>query len=444
MKKLVVLGAGESGIGVAKLAAKKGWQVLVSDKGTISKENKEVLINIGVKFEEDKHSETEILQADSVVKSPGIPDHIPLIKSLKQKGIEVISEIEFAARYTNAKLIGITGSNGKTTTASLCYHILKNANYNVALVGNIGKSFAGSIAEKEHEYYVIELSSFQLDGMFKTRLHVAILMNITEDHLDRYEYKFQNYINSKFRIIQNQTEEDAFVFCSDDEVITKELLTNESKAVQFPFSLTKPQKKGAEIISNHININVHQTVLTMSIQNLALQGKHNIYNSMASGITGRILDIRKEVIRDSLTDFQSLEHRLEHVVTVSGIDYINDSKATNINSTWFALETMQSSIVWIVGGVDKGNDYSTLLPIVKQKVKTIICLGLDNEKIKEAFGDVVDTIIESKSMSEAVAYAYQSASKGESVLLSPACASFDLFDNYEDRGRQFKESVRSL
>ncbi len=444
MPRLVILGAGESGVGAAMLGQKENWEVFLSDKGSIKEKYKNVLSNLKIEFEEGKHSEAKILDADLVVKSPGIPDDVPMVKSLKTKGIKVISEIEFAAKYTNGKLIGITGSNGKTTVASLTYHILNRAGLDVALVGNIGKSFAAQVAENDKAYYVIEISSFQLDGMYETKLDISMLLNITEDHLDRYQYVFQNYVNSKFRIIQNQTSEQAFIYCADDEVIIKELGKREIKPNQFPISIQSRVNQGAELIDNQISIKVNQTISNMSIQNLALQGKHNIYNSMASGVAARILEIRKDVIRDSLSDFESIEHRLEPVITVCDVDYVNDSKATNINSTWYALETIDKPIVWIVGGVDKGNDYSILDEIVKEKVKAIVCLGKDNSKIKAAFDGKVADILEASSMNEAVGLSYQMAERGDVVLLSPACASFDLFDNYEDRGRQFKEAVRSL
>lgn len=445
MQKLVVLGAGESGVGAAHLGKVKGWEVFLSDKGSIKEKYKNVLTNLEIEFEEGKHTSEKILQADLIVKSPGIPEEAPLVVEAREKGIKVVSEIEFAAKYSKAKLIGITGSNGKTTTATLTQHILKNAGLNSVLAGNIGNSMAEEIAKgNDPDFFVLELSSFQLDGMVDTRLDVAVLLNITEDHLDRYQYVFQNYIDSKFRIIQNQNANDSFIYCADDEVIQKQMESLELTQKLFPFSLKTQVQQGAEISNNQLNIKVNQINCTMSIQNLALQGKHNIYNSMAAGVAARILEIRKDVIRDSLSDFESIEHRLETVVTVYGVDYINDSKATNINSTWYALETIDKKIVWIVGGVDKGNDYSILAEIAKEKVKAIVCLGKDNAKIIEAFKGDIETIVEANNMTEAVGYSYQLASKDDVVLLSPACASFDLFDNYEDRGRQFKEAVRSL
>jgi UDP-N-acetylmuramoylalanine--D-glutamate ligase len=379
------------------------------------------------------------------VKSPGIPDKSEMIVELKKKKIPIISEIEFAARYTNAKLIGITGTNGKTTTTSLIYHILKNAGLKVALGGNIGKSFALQVAKGNFDYYVLELSSFQLDGMFRTRINIAVLTNITPDHLDRYQYKVQNYINSKFRITQNQTKEDAFIYCADDEITKKEIRKRKFKAHLFPYSIERKVKQGAYLIKNKINIHINQQNQTnMFVEELALQGRHNIYNSMAAGIASRLVDVRKSEIRESLSDFQNIEHRLEFVSKVHGVDYINDSKATNVNSTWYALESMTNPTVWIVGGVDKGNDYDMLTDLVKQKVKAIVCLGTDNKKIIKAFSKVVDTIVETQSANDAVKAASRFASKGDTILLSPCCASFDLFDNYEERGRKFKQAVKSL
>lgn len=446
-KKLVVLGAGESGVGTAKLGIKEGFDVFVSDKGAIKQKYKDVLTNIDVEWEEKQHSEQRILDADTVVKSPGIPDNVPLVVALRDKGIEVISEIEFAGRYTDAKMICITGSNGKTTTTLLTYHILKNAGLNVGLAGNIGESFAGQVADMDFEYFVLEISSFQLDGMYEFKADIAILLNITPDHLDRYEYDMQLYVNSKFRIVQNQTEEDAFIYCADDDVIAKEMEKRTFKSRLYPFSIKKEIKgPGAwlnkeEIIINNSNSNKH---FSMSVYKLALQGKHNIHNSMASGIAARILELRKDIVRDSLMDFQNVEHRLEYVLTVHGIKYVNDSKATNVNATWYALESADDPVIWIVGGVDKGNDYSLLFDIVKEKVKAIVCLGEDNTKIREAFAHLEIPMVDAGSMQTAVAMSYQIGKKGDTVLLSPACASFDLFENYEDRGRQFKETVRSL
>lgn len=444
-KRLVVLGAGESGVGAAKLGLKQGFEVFVSDKGGIKQKYKDVLSHLDVEWEEGKHTESKIFTATTVVKSPGIPDKAPLIKQLLEKGVEVISEIEFAGKYTNAKLICITGSNGKTTTTLWTYHILKNAGLNVGLAGNVGESFAKQVAENEYDYYVLELSSFQLDGMYKFKADLAILLNITADHLDRYEYNMQNYIDSKFRILQNQTSNDSFIYCADDEIINNEVSKRNIVAKQYPFSIKDELNgDGAWLKNEQIIIQTNNKQLEMSIYKLALEGKHNIYNSMASGIASRILELRKETVRDSLMDFQNIEHRLEYVLSVHGVKYINDSKATNVNSTWYALESANAPIVWIVGGVDKGNDYSMLKDVVKEKVSAIICLGKDNEKIKEAFHDLKIPMVEAGSMETAVAMSYQIGKKNDTVLLSPACASFDLFENYEDRGRQFKEAVRAL
>jgi len=445
LKKLVaILGAGESGVGAAILAQKKGYDVFVSDMGKIKEKYKNVLSNYSIDFEEEKHSEEKILSAELVVKSPGIPDAAPLIIQLKEKGIPVISEIEFGGRYSSARTICITGSNGKTTTTLLTYHILKNAGVNVGLAGNVGKSFAWQVAEEEHDVYVIELSSFQLDGMYDFRADVAILMNITPDHLDRYGYDMQNYIDSKFRILQNQSSNDYFIYCNDDEVIKNELSKREIKPVQIPFGLGMASELGAGVNENRIIINFHQNQFSMSILDLSLQGKHNTYNSMAAGIASMVLQIRNEQLRESMSDFTGVEHRLERFLKVHGIEFINDSKATNVNSTWYALESVHKPIVWIAGGVDKGNDYSMLQGLVTSKVKAIVCLGKNNAKLHEAFGDLVADVVDASSMEEAVKAAYYLARNGDSVLLSPACASFDLFENYEDRGNQFKKQVRNL
>ncbi len=444
MKRLVILGAGESGTGTAVLAKQKGYEVFVSDKSAIKQKYKDVLLNLGIEWEELQHTEDLILNADEVVKSPGIPPTVAMIQKIKAKGIPVISEIEFAGRYTNAKMICVTGSNGKTTTATLIHHILHKAGYNVALGGNVGHSFAQLVSENKYEYFVLELSSYQLDDMFTFRAHVAVITNITPDHLDRYEYKMENYAASKLRIIQNQTSDDALIWCLDDEVSAKEIQSRTIIAKQFPFSLLKEPNPGAYISNNQITINANNNPLTMNIEELALQGRHNAYNSMAAGIAARLVEVRKEAIRESLSDFQSVEHRLEPVGRINNIDWVNDSKATNVNSTWYALESVNGSIVWIVGGVDKGNDYSQLFELVQTKVHAIVCLGTDNSKIIAAFGDKVENIVEAGSAQEAVNLSYRLAKKGDTVLLSPACASFDLFENYEDRGRQFKNAVRSL
>lgn len=448
VRRLVILGAGESGVGAALLAKKKGWEVFVTDKGKIKEKYRNVLLHHDIAFEEGTHTESRILNADEVMKSPGIPEKAAILKKIRRKGIPVISEIELGARYTKGQLIGITGTNGKTTTTSLTYHILKKAGYNVRLGGNIGKSFAAQVAkEKKDEkdlFYVLELSSFQLDDMFTTRINVAVLTNITPDHLDSYRYRFQSYINSKFRITRNQTRDDAFIFCADDPVIMKEIRKRKFQARLFPFSIKKQFKQGAFIKNGKLTIHTHKTQFNMFVEQLALQGKHNQYNSMAAGIAARLVEVSKNEIRESLSDFQNIEHRLEFVSRVHGVEYINDSKATNVNSTWYALESMQHPTVWIVGGVDKGNDYSMLKDLVKEHVKAIVCLGTDNKKIIKAFAKDVDTIVETRSADEAVRAASRLATKGDAVLLSPCCASFDLFDNYEDRGRKFKQAVKAL
>ncbi len=446
MKRLVILGGGESGVGAAVLAQKNGYDVFLSDKGKLKGKYKDVLLKYKISWEEEKHTEELILNANEVVKSPGIPENSKLIEQLRQKGVSVISEIEFAARYTKAKKICITGSNGKTTTTLLTYHMFKKAGLNVGLAGNVGQSFAMQVAENDFDYYVIELSSFQLDGMFEFRADIAILLNITPDHLDRYDFKLEKYADSKFRIAQNQTKEDAFIYCIDDPVTMNMIDAKNIKATKYPFSIMQEIELGACLNENKqliINTN-NNNPLSMTIQELALQGKHNIYNSMAAGIAGKLVDLRKETIRESLSDFHNIDHRLEFVGNVHGIEFINDSKATNINSTWYALESMENPVILILGGVDKGNDYSMLKDLVKEKVKAIICLGADNKKIIKAFGGMVETILEAKSATEAVAQAYKVGKKGDTVLLSPACASFDLFENYEDRGTQFKQAVRAL
>ncbi len=445
MKGLVaILGAGESGVGAAILAQKKGYDVFVSDLGKIKEKYKDVLSNYKIDFEEGHHSEEKILSAELVVKSPGIPETAPLVKQLKEQGTPVISEIEFGGRFSSAKTICITGSNGKTTTTLLTYHILQKAGLNVGLAGNVGKSFAWQVAEENFDVYVIELSSFQLDGMYEFKADVAVLMNITPDHLDRYGYDMQNYTDSKFRILQNQTADDYFVYCADDEVIQKEINKREIKPVQLPFGLGEAAGPGAGVRDNRIIINFNQNQFSMSILDLSLQGKHNTYNSMAAGIASMVLKIRDEQLRESLSDFTGVEHRLERFLKVHGIEFINDSKATNVNSSWYALESVHKPVVWIAGGVDKGNDYSMLQGLVTNKVKAIVCLGKNNAKLHEAFGDCVADIVDASSMEEAVKAAYYLARNGDTVLLSPACASFDLFENYEDRGNQFKKEVRNL
>jgi UDP-N-acetylmuramoylalanine--D-glutamate ligase len=446
-KRIVILGSGESGVGSAVLAKKKGFDVFVSDKSMIKEKYKQQLIEETILFEEGVHTEEKILNAHEVIKSPGIPDKAELVVKLRARNIPVISEIEFAGRYTNAKKICITGSNGKTTTTLLTYHILKKAGYNVGLGGNVGQSFAMQVARENFDYYVLELSSFQLDGMYDFTADIAVLLNITPDHLDRYDYKFENYVASKFRITQNQTDKQAFIYCADDEVINAYMRAHTIAAERIPFSIKKPiDGPGAFLTENQLTLNYKPTQqpLIMTIEELALQGKHNVYNSMAASLASKIVEVRKEIIRESLQDFQNIEHRLEFVASINGIEFINDSKATNVNSTWYALESMEKPVVWICGGQDKGNDYNELTELVKARVKAIICLGKDNRKIVAAFKDIVEMIVETDSAADAVAASYKIGKKGDVVLLSPACASFDLFQNYEDRGMQFKTAVRRL
>ncbi|WP_461486596.1 UDP-N-acetylmuramoyl-L-alanine--D-glutamate ligase [Pedobacter sp.] len=443
--RVVILGAGESGVGAAKLAQKQGFDVFVSDFGRIIEAYKAELQSMNIPFEENQHTEALILNATEVVKSPGISPKVPIIKALVAKGIPVISEIEFAKRYTNAKTICITGSNGKSTTSMLTYHILKNAGLNVGLAGNIGHSFAAQVADQEFDCYVLEISSFMLDDMYKFKADIAVLLNITPDHLDRYDYNIANYAASKMRIVQNQTSADTFVYCADDEETKKVLETINIQAKTYPFSILKEVEQGAFLAQNnlHININLNNK-LTMSISELALQGKHNIYNSMASGIVAKVLELRNETIRESMGNFKNIDHRLEFVAKINEVTYINDSKATNVNSVWYALESINTDVVLIMGGVDKGNDYTMLKDLVRAKVKAIICLGKDNKRIHEAFEDDVEVIVNTFSAEEAVQVAYHLAKKASTVLLSPACASFDLFKNYEDRGNQFKAAVKEL
>jgi UDP-N-acetylmuramoylalanine--D-glutamate ligase len=443
-KKIGILGAGESGTGSAVLAQKRGVDVFVSDKGRIKEEYRKILDDHNIMWEEGNHNEDVILSSDLIIKSPGIPEDASIIIAIRERGIPVISEIEFAGRYADGIKICITGSNGKTTVTNMIYHILEKAGKNVAMTGNVGKSFAMAVAEGPFDYYVIELSSFQLDGMYEFKADIAILMNITPDHLDRYDYKLQNYVDSKFRITQNQHKSDYLIYWADDPIIKAELSKKNYDMKLLPFSDQKSEGMAAYIHDNELIIDYPNKTNLMTIHDLALKGRHNNYNSMAAAIAGKVLNIRKEVIRESLADFQGVEHRLEPVITVCGINFINDSKATNVNSTWYAIECMENEIVWIVGGIDKGNDYSELFPVVSKKVKAIVCLGKDNKKIVEAFKDKVATIVETTSMEEAVRSSYYLAKKGETVLLSPACASFDLFKNYEDRGRQFKQAVRNL
>ncbi len=444
MERLVVLGGGESGVGTAILGKKEGFEVFVSDKGIIKEEYKKVLEHFEIDWEEQQHTEEKILNADLVMKSPGIPDKVPLVVKLKEKGVPVISEIEFASRYTKATIIGITGSNGKTTTTMLTNHILKEGGLHVGMAGNIGDSYAKMVAEKDFDFYVLEISSFQLDGIVDFKPHIAILTNITPDHLDRYEYKFENYIASKFRIAKNQTKEDYLIYDADDEVIVQWLQKNPVQSKLLPFSINRKLDEGAYLENDKIIIKTQNNTIEMSTDALALEGKHNVKNTMAATTAAKLISIRKETIRRSIENFQGAEHRLEKVLKIHHVQYINDSKATNVNATYYALDSMKTPTVWIVGGVDKGNDYKELMPLVREKVKAIICLGTDNSKIKDAFGNVVDLVVETFAMDEAVKVAYKIAERGDTVLLSPACASFDLFKNYEDRGNQFKEAIKKL
>ncbi|MEY3742293.1 MAG: UDP-N-acetylmuramoyl-L-alanine--D-glutamate ligase [Bacteroidota bacterium] len=441
---LVILGAGESGVGAAILAKAKGWRVFVSDGASIKPSFQEELGSHGVEFEAEQHTMDKILAADLLIKSPGIPEKTELMQAIRAKGIKVISEIEFAGYYSSAKHICITGSNGKTTTTMWCYHILKKAGLNVGLAGNVGQSFAKQVATAHYDYYVLELSSFQLDDMYDFRADIAILTNITPDHLDRYNYQMENYVRAKFRILQNQTAADFFIYNADDATITSQLKQFQTTTQLLPFSMNVAQNPGGFADQKQLYININKQQLTMSIHELALKGKHNTQNALAAGIAARLVEIRTDIVRESLQDFVNVEHRMEFVAKVNGIEFINDSKATNINAAWFALESMEKPTVWIVGGVDKGNDYSELFELASQKVKAIVCLGLDNQKIIEAFKDKVEVIVEAKSANEAVSFAYQLAGKDDAVLLSPACASFDLFSSYEDRGQQFKQAVRML
>ncbi|MGM9801934.1 MAG: UDP-N-acetylmuramoyl-L-alanine--D-glutamate ligase [Candidatus Limisoma sp.] len=445
MAKIAVLGGGESGVGAAVLARVKGFDVWLSDMGTIADRYKERLEQYNIAWEEGGHTEQRILDADEIIKSPGIPEDAPLIVKARAKSIPVISEIEFAGRYTDAKMVCITGSNGKTTTTMLTYHILKNAGINVGLAGNVGRSLAYQVATEHHDVYVIELSSFQLDDMFEFKANIAVLLNITPDHLDRYDHKMQNYVNAKFRIIRNQTECDSFIFWEDDPVIAEQLKTLKVESQMLPFS--EFHEQGACAYTDNGNLTIcpqgHEG-LTMPVGELSLPGLHNLYNSMAAGLSASLLDIKKEVIRKALADFQAVEHRLEYVDTVDDVVYINDSKATNVNSCWYALESMTTKVVLILGGKDKGNDYSEIEPLVREKVSAIVCMGKDNEKIKQYFAGKVPVIADTHSVEDAVRTCAELAKAGETVLLSPCCASFDLFKSYEDRGRQFKEQVKHL
>ncbi|MFY7672077.1 UDP-N-acetylmuramoyl-L-alanine--D-glutamate ligase [Tenacibaculum sp. MEBiC06402] len=444
MKKLVVLGGGESGVGSAILGKKQGFEVFVSDLAEINKEYKKVLLHHNISFEEKQHSKDKVFDADLVMKSPGIPDNVALVKELRSKGISVISEIEFAAKYTDATIVGITGSNGKTTTTLLTHHLLKNAGLNVGVAGNIGDSFAKQVAEKSFENYVLELSSFQLDGIESFNSHIAMITNITPDHLDRYDYDFNKYIASKFRIAKNQTKNDFLIYDLDDPVITGWLKENPIKSTLVPFSMKEHLEYGAFLKENNIIIRLNEEEYIMNTSYLTIKGKHNTKNAMASMLASKLLQVRNQSITESMSSFEGAEHRLEKVLKVEGVSYINDSKATNVNATFYALECMDRPTVWIVGGVDKGNDYNDLLPLVREKVKAIVCLGLDNRKIIDTFQNVVDVIVETAGAEEAVKVSHKLAEKNDVVLLSPACASFDLFDDYEDRGRQFKNAVRDL
>jgi len=445
MKRMAILGAGESGVGAAILAKQQGYDVFVSDGGPIKEHFKEEMKQHSIDFEENWHSEEKILNVDEVMKSPGIPEKNELVKKIREKGIPVISEIELAYRYKgNSKIIAITGTNGKTTTTALTYHICSTGGADCAMVGNIGYSFAKQVALEPKALYVVEISSFQLDDIKDFRADVAVLTNITEDHLDRYEYKMQNYIDSKFRITMNQTAEDVFIYCLDDEITRENINRHPIKSKLYPITMSKQLPQGAYISNAEMHLKWKGEEMQMSIQDFALKGKHNQYNSMAAGAASVAVDIKKEHVRESLQTFQSLEHRMEPVATIRGVEYINDSKATNVNSTWFALESMEKPTILILGGVDKGNDYSILMELVKEKVKAIVCMGIDNRKVHEAFGSVVSLMVNTSTAQEAVQAAFHFATKGDVVLLSPACASFDLFKNYEDRGNQFKEAVKDL
>ena len=444
MDFLVVLGAGESGVGTAILGIQEGYKVFVSDFGTIQQKYKDVLEHFGITWEEHKHSEDTLLQADLVMKSPGIPDSAPIVQQLVKQGIPVISEIEFAARHTEATLIAITGSNGKTTTTMLTYHLLKAGGLDVGMAGNIGDSFAKMVAEHNHDVYVLEISSFQLDGIRDFAPHIAVITNISPDHLDRYNYDMAEYVRSKFRITENQQDSDFFIYDLNDEEIKIGLERFPIHAKKLPFTLSEKVGLGAGIDDNSIQINTGDNTLEMSIDIVPLQGKHNLKNTLAAATVASLMGLRDDVIRKSISTFQGAPHRLEHVLKIHHVNYINDSKATNVNATYYALESMTGPTVWIVGGLDKGNDYSGLMPLVREKVKAIVCLGLDNSKLKEAFGHVVEPFVETFAMSEAVKVAYKIAERGDTVLLSPACASFDLFRNYEERGNQFKEAIKNL
>ncbi len=444
MKRLVILGGGESGVGTAILGKQKGWEVFLSDKGSLKPHYRETLNKEGIQWEEGTHTEEKILSADVIMKSPGIPDKAPIIKKAHEKGIAVISEIEFASQYTDSLIVGITGSNGKTTTTLLTYHIFKEAGLQVGLGGNIGYSFAELVATENPPYYVLEISSFQLDGIEHFAPHIAVLLNITPDHLDRYDYKFENYINSKFRIAMNQTENDYLIYDADDEVITQWLSTHTIKSKLIPFSIEKELPQGAFLKDNKIYIMLENQTTEIDVEEISLRGKHNIKNTMAASVAARLVNIRNNSLRESLKGFKGAPHRLEEVKVVEGVTYVNDSKATNVNSVFYALDTIKTPIVWIVGGQDKGNDYNSLLPYVHEKVRAIVCLGVDNSPIIQSFYNTIGTLVETRSMDEAVKLAQGFAQEGDTVLLSPACASFDLFKNYEERGDLFKAAVQKL
>ena len=444
MKRLVILGGGESGVGTAILGKQKGWEVFLSDKGSLKPHYRETLNKEGIQWEEGTHTEEKILSADVIMKSPGIPDKAPIIKKAHEKGIAVISEIEFASQYTDSLIVGITGSNGKTTTTLLTHHIFKEAGLQVGLGGNIGYSFAELVATENPPYYVLEISSFQLDGIEHFAPHIAVLLNITPDHLDRYDYKFENYIDSKFRIAMNQTENDYLIYDADDEVITQWLSTHTIKSKLIPFSIEKELPQGAFLKDNKIYIMLENQTTEIDVEEISLRGKHNIKNTMAASVAARLVNIRNNSLRESLKGFKGAPHRLEEVKVVEGVTYVNDSKATNVNSVFYALDTIKTPIVWIVGGQDKGNDYNSLLPYVHEKVRAIVCLGVDNTPIIQSFYNTIDTLVETRSMDEAVKLAQGFAQEGDTVLLSPACASFDLFKNYEERGDLFKAAVQKL
>lgn len=444
MKKLVILGGGESGVGAAILGKKVGYDVFLSDRNSIKEKYKNILTEKQIPFEENQHTVEMILNADWIIKSPGIPKKSNIIQKINERKIRISSEIEFASQFTKATLIAITGSNGKTTTTSLTYHIFKNAGYHVGLAGNIGKSFAWQVAEENFDYYILEISSFQLDDIQSFKPHIAMVLNISPDHLDRYDYTYQKYVDAKFMITSNQDKYDFFIYNEDDLMTKNWFENNDTHANKLSFSLDNKIENGAYSDNEYINFHINSDTFKMKINELALTGKHNMANSMAAGIAGKLSKIKNEFIKQSLMDFEAVEHRLEFVLKINGINFINDSKATNVNSVYYALESMKTPIIWIVGGTDKGNDYNELLPFVQRKVKAIVCLGIDNTKIISSFQDIVSNIVETQSMKDAVKAAYSLGSKGDSVLLSPACASFDLFKNYEDRGNQFKEEVRKL